>query len=784
MKYRENEKGVALLLALGFAALLLVLIMGFATNALIERKVAANNGDKTQARGLAMSAVNRAIVAMQYQMHEQIKSSYDQGLHRFDNIVSKRDNATAAEVFSASDIADMFYEISTDRHLFKYRNHFYIYEYPKKNDFDYSYNENGEVITADKYNKMRRPQWQDVKNTDSQSQIIGRFWYAVLPDLGRFSNKANGTEKDNKKGITIKEFDISQIGTFSSDSDLNFDHIANWAASVTAEDNVTFKEKAFALFNHIEPQETSAAQNIRGRYYRNSFGTDKDKFEKKMFNILSEKISADSGYDDLIDQVEYLSSKNTGLEETIRKTIAANIIGAFKNDPSMADISDSSDWISSAPTFTGNLRTPYINEIEVKITGLSGTVNSETVDDVTTRKITPKADVELMVELYDPYNVGIGDPYELIFKNHNFKVRFLKVGDNPASGGNESLNIDFEKDSTHTVERNANNMYTVKYKKTVEASAEFSGTGDYKIYAIISAFKADFLYERNNKYVDYVSALGADSYASTDYASSQYDVKDNLTVTAGSDAKAMAFQIKDARVNLTGSDWKICSLTSSNIGDRNTLGESDAANYAVVIDCDSEYWKDTTGNEKPTLADLRFISRGQAGRTLKIVYDDKELLDQLTTMDDTNPQLIDINTRSVNIWKGLLKNIKTEDGTADILTDVDTVAKNISKNIRIQNKFFKRRSDAVEFLLSQLDTSVDSPLLVGKMISLCKTEDYPEYVHLIVVAQTVKDNQGLGNVGTYDAEHDEITSEVRYLVKLRRTEDYKMEIISIEELID
>ena len=43
MKYRENEKGVALLLALGFAALLLVLIMGFSTNALIDRKVAANN---------------------------------------------------------------------------------------------------------------------------------------------------------------------------------------------------------------------------------------------------------------------------------------------------------------------------------------------------------------------------------------------------------------------------------------------------------------------------------------------------------------------------------------------------------------------------------------------------------------------------------------------------------------------------------------------------------------------------------------------------------------------
>lgn len=75
-------------------------------------------------------------------------------------------------------------------------------------------------------------------------------------------------------------------------------------------------------------------------------------------------------------------------------------------------------------------------------------------------------------------------------------------------------------------------------------------------------------------------------------------------------------------------------------------------------------------------------------------------------------------------------------------------------------------------------------MLVGKFISLCKTEDYPEYVNLVVVAQTVKDNEGLGTLGTFDKDDDIITSEVRYLVKLRRTEDYKMKIISIEELID
>ena len=86
MEYRKNEKGAALLLALGFAALLLVLVMGFVTNALIERKVASTNADRTEAKNIAMSALNRAIASMTF-LYSTINE--DTGIHRFDNIVSK-----------------------------------------------------------------------------------------------------------------------------------------------------------------------------------------------------------------------------------------------------------------------------------------------------------------------------------------------------------------------------------------------------------------------------------------------------------------------------------------------------------------------------------------------------------------------------------------------------------------------------------------------------------------------------------------------------------------------
>lgn len=780
MKYRENEKGVALLLALGFAALLLVLIMGFATNALIERKVAANNGDKTQARGLAMSAVNRAIVAMQYQMYEQTRASYDQGLHRFDNIVSKRDNATAAEVFSDSDIADMFYEISTNRHLFKYRNHFYIYEYPKKDDFDYSYNDNGEVITVNEYNKMRRPQWQYVKNTDSTPQIIGRFWYAVLPDLGRISQKTYGSVTE-KKGYSVKEFDESQLGFAPADSDFSFEHIAEWAANSTAEDTQSYKNKAFSVFNSIEPLETKAVDNIRGEYYRNSKDPDKDKFEKKMFNILSDKIAADSGYDDLIDQVEYLSSKNTALSENERKTVAANIIGMFKKDPSLSDISDSSDWKVTAPTFTGNRRTPYLNEIEVKLENMGGTVTGGTDSDsdgTPEYKITPEVDVVITFELYDPFGAGFGSGAKISWTEFKGKIDFLN-----GTAVKSTRDIDLTSFSQTVGGSGKYITVTGTVKVTGEAIEDESG---FKVRAKLKDFSANWIYERPKSdtdstliAVDYVKSLAKDNTA-------EQGISEELTVSSttpsanSSGVNVFSAQAKDALFNFADGDWD--KSTTSTIGAVNT-GVTENPVFNNLSD-----FARNVNSSKATLADLRYVSAGKIGKTLDILVTDKELLDQLTTMEDSNPQLIDINTRSVNIWKGLLNGIKDNAGNLIIAdASIPDLAKAISKNMR-PNGFFKRRSEFIDVFTTALSetslNSIDSPLLVGKMISLCKTEDYPEYVHLIVVAQTVKDNLGLGTVGTFDRDDDAVTSEVRYLVKLRRTKDYKIEIISIEELVE
>ena len=83
---RRNEEGMALLFALGFLAMLLVLGLGFVTTSLLSQKIAVNNATRVQARMLARSAASRAALAIMLYNDQSIVndinvSSYD-GVNR------------------------------------------------------------------------------------------------------------------------------------------------------------------------------------------------------------------------------------------------------------------------------------------------------------------------------------------------------------------------------------------------------------------------------------------------------------------------------------------------------------------------------------------------------------------------------------------------------------------------------------------------------------------------------------------------------------------------------
>ena len=78
LKTDKNEKGIAILLSLGLLSLLAVLALTFATTATINKKVAKNNNDLSNARILVKSIINRAILSKSDSVHattETLKST-------------------------------------------------------------------------------------------------------------------------------------------------------------------------------------------------------------------------------------------------------------------------------------------------------------------------------------------------------------------------------------------------------------------------------------------------------------------------------------------------------------------------------------------------------------------------------------------------------------------------------------------------------------------------------------------------------------------------------------
>ena len=70
MIVKNKERGVALLFALGLLSMLLILGLAFVGNAIVAQKVAVNNSSRTQARMLAVSAVNRAAASIMLYQHQ------------------------------------------------------------------------------------------------------------------------------------------------------------------------------------------------------------------------------------------------------------------------------------------------------------------------------------------------------------------------------------------------------------------------------------------------------------------------------------------------------------------------------------------------------------------------------------------------------------------------------------------------------------------------------------------------------------------------------------------
>ncbi|MBR2508506.1 MAG: hypothetical protein IKB71_02040 [Lentisphaeria bacterium] len=918
MEYRKNEKGAALLLALGFAALLLVLVMGFVTNALIERKVASTNADRTEAKSIAMSALNRSIAAMQYQIQALSNANFfDSGIYRFDNIVSKYDNNTSVlSSFPAnandpefSGMEDIFVHRNDDFILngssavnFNNNNRtyglkngadLYVYKYPLAHQVSsryYDFNENKSNAVTQQEIILRQPQWQYVRQgNNSNDPIIGRYLYAVLPDMGKFSRRAFiGTASASGSSISSNLSD--KIGRFDSEfasdyfmplirysydtlryengeqffkSSQAFDLILRASEQHSSLSANQIADSTFEVFNMVEPLTSNSNLNTNFRQ-GNPYTT------RLMHNLLTSTgtINLPTSVSGLQSEVPYLNKIDS--DATVRNQIAANIIEFFRTSDNVVGY-DADNPMNT--TYTGNRLTPYINEFTLSLSNLTADVSVD-IDPVTNQILSteirnPNVTINSSFELYDIFGRAPANTDTVTFSG-TVTVEFSITNNSGGtiSNGSVTAEIPFTMTSsgiwssfspssgtlpTHdTIYYGQSGTYTHN-SMSYSNSNPMECTGTCALRARITGISNAYItFSQGGNVVDFVKDIRLSSNAAEQATISSQPLNSNNsagTALTGTTNNVISYQINDPFNNLDGqsTNWAISdTTTTTNIGQRNSNYFYSSAtggqlllieNVARLRQIAADFNSTPAIYSNITLADLGLISRGRPGETLQIhsvgatdtnsingtVNDisvtaapasnptplaDGGLLDQITTMVDANPQLIDINTRSVAVWRSLLSNIRGDVTAANptpqyILdaTQAENLARKISYNIRQNREFFKSRSGFIAVFNASLVAVNSIPattsnitgnalsdrekqIIIGKILPLCKTEDYPEFIQVIVVAQKIKDRDGAGTLGTYEHGADQIVSEVRLLAKLRRGNDNRIKIISIEELID
>ncbi|MBO4631442.1 MAG: hypothetical protein J5858_05930, partial [Lentisphaeria bacterium] len=360
-RIQKKNRGVAVIFTLGILGLLTVMALGFASTALLNRKIADNTSNQAYARHIAKNiALQRALFAL-------------------------RQNVHAATVYST--------EISTD---------------PDNKDFLYNMDtimDGVELyrVTNGTSFKTDAARWQYVREPGTNGRILGRYAYAVIPDIGRMDPNIHlGTSADaaSRFGNSVQELSIP-AGTSGS---------TDWKTSLTGKLTDPNRWSSFReIFKVLNKDITSPSEDVRnifsdGISLKNSktpetfwldLNNDGQRTANEMFLRFNmtrdwtattvDDLIGTSGTSLTLDNAggeksisfipwlknwDYLPAGTTNwTADLIKKQIAANIIqyNRAADQPTVTDKPSADDatwtWLTDPPNYAGIGRHPMLNEI-------------------------------------------------------------------------------------------------------------------------------------------------------------------------------------------------------------------------------------------------------------------------------------------------------------------------------------------------------------------------------------------------------------------------------------
>ncbi len=814
----KDEKGIALLFTLGILAVLLVIALGFATTSITERKAAGNNNDLSVAGMLAESALNRAVGAMRFY------SEYGGG-SEFDDVKSHDETSANMRAF------DFLWKLNTTV------NGTPIYSWPSasyapsdKSAVHWQYIDNGLTGTDRRllgriaYVVVSAGGKLDLSATISHNVAAGAVSWtnpASKPSTAVDENAGDNVDRNGAEVYEICMKNLSAAMGWLDITKMNSDAIAggqlandtrwkDWPAMYTAlgltditDPGGVNREQLRKWFIINNPKDSEAfwvdinndgKQDNAEMFHRfNLARTDWDTLDlapngnadsNPINEILRDPIvySASASHDGV--GIKWLKNY-TGLPvgnfpdaATRAKQIAANLIDyCDTNDDVTSDnVTDWATTTGTAPTYTGNEKTPYISEIKCnyEVTMVVTEPSSGVYHlDSTEHKIYISLEIINLYGLAGTATAYISGEWEFerlrtdgstalgsgTFTNKAVPVTFL-------AGNNYKMALDVEAGTyTSGVPPNGGTKPKINYAKVrlTKASLKFNGkNADYS--------KLDNVWQ---SLPNVVVSTGAGSFSADAWYS---------------------WQAEDPRQNLNTADWNFTSKIDTDYTAAGGTPGTQNIKAGVLVTCSSG---DSEGCAPEAVStnyirndhmespwELGFIHRGAKWETLNIhTYNtaagvsntagigayasgDANILDQIKMTSATQVYgKVNVQAASVDVLKALLgyvrvgNNLKINSnpglrsgggaGTLlDYASDVTNLATGINTGAGVKPYLTRAQLAKVTALygltgvsasgIDQTNNKAKKDEIIGKIINLTKS-GASDTVTVIAIAQSIRD---------------------------------------------
>lgn len=364
---KKGEAGVALILTLGFLALLLILAMSFAFTSRTERMAAGVNADMVKARLLCESGVSRALGTL--------KTSCETGTHVY----------PATEYFFH--VSDASRQEWNDRCVLPSYGSGDVYGVESGLSMNFGTTCQFTPTIAI-YTPGCAVSWIDITNTVSTgTQLVGRIAYVVIDDSGKIdpsavvSSAANETiGSESRLGIQPTEIQLSGIpGLGTALIDNLRPTNATPAGRMPVSGTTTLRWFSWQhLFRSADPGADAglcAASLFPGSRDIEAWNIDDQKYER--FNLSStvwDSLTGAAG----ITALKGAATAYTGTGSATSLPWLATLVDQNDNDVSsqicanLIDFSDTdsfatSDYNGTTATYVGLEKVPYINEVQLGV---------------------------------------------------------------------------------------------------------------------------------------------------------------------------------------------------------------------------------------------------------------------------------------------------------------------------------------------------------------------------------------------------------------------------------